>query len=519
MNCLSSKNAYNKAILLNYSHELFLNLKKFKDSYRREIQKIKFSPADFGDFPRTENEILKVLGRQSKNWIPKLASFFEEYKHLTSNYLKDPSKEVSILNISCTNKNLNSIFKNKQTISNLIKKLIEIKGLVCVDSDYIFEFSKNKNKCRAYAYNKEIEKLILKMNSNYDNIFKQRQNMSIKIDSFNDVLLIDNHSFNIDDNEIDNDYYSFDDNDYNDIEINNNNNHNIYISLGQKVALSVKKHYKIKVSSKLKVPHCTNEECSQILNDYYYDLLKSRIEKINKMNSHLPCEQRINFSWNIHRSAKDFITKIGRRATSRIASLKEHENGNKDYKGVWRRDYLKEYFEGANWFEYDVRGSIFQISHLLNKGWWLGNERDSDPYEKMFGEPFASPQERKDFKTICMPLYFDYTNSIVRHNEYRTPQTLQAYEKSEINAALHNAAESMLAFTGDKLDSEIFLHESLLYIDFVYRLREELKLDVVQIYDGFYLREGSITNESLEHIMRQCALQYKVEYDAWKSHF
>ena len=72
----------------------------------------------------------------------------------------------------------------------------------------------------------------------------------------------------------------------------------------------------------------------------------------------------------------------------------------------------------------------------------------------------------------------------------------------------------MRGFTGDKFFNEVFLHESLIYIDFVHALRE-MGIDVVQIYDGFYLRKGLVAEHELEWMMRECAMKYLAEYRAW----
>ena len=72
----------------------------------------------------------------------------------------------------------------------------------------------------------------------------------------------------------------------------------------------------------------------------------------------------------------------------------------------------------------------------------------------------------------------------------------------------------MRGFTGDKFFNEVFLHESLMYIDFVYTLRD-MGIDVVQIYDGFYLRKGLVDEQELEWMMRECAMKYLAEYRAW----
>lgn len=180
---------------------------------------------------------------------------------------------------------------------------------------------------------------------------------------------------------------------------------------------------------------------------------------------------------------------------------------------IYRDDYLTEYFDGKPYFQYDVHGSIFQVAHLLNYGEWLDGN-GIDPYEVMFGHPFESKTDRSAYKMLAMSLYFDDVNMIYAHSRLDTLLTDLKYGKRRIKTAIASAAEKMERFAGKTLYNEIFLHESLIYIDFVYELRKR-GIKVVQIYDGFYICKESIGLSELERLMRQCATRYLDEYMAW----
>ena len=215
------------------------------------------------------------------------------------------------------------------------------------------------------------------------------------------------------------------------------------------------------------------------------------------------------FNPNLKYGKNGRLIRIGLRATNHIVSLeKDEEEAN----GKTRMEYLTEYFGTDEIQVYDVRASIYQIRRLLNFGEWIGNGQD--PYEKMFGRPFKNKAEREAYKSFCMSLYFDNPNEIYAHNRRAIPFCVSQYGKGAIKDAIFKAEESMRGFTGDKFFNEVFLHESLMYIDFVHTLRE-MGIEGVQIYDGFYLRKGLVAEHDLEWMMRECAMKYLADYRAW----
>ena len=251
-----------------------------------------------------------------------------------------------------------------------------------------------------------------------------------------------------------------------------------------------------------------------IMHHKYGQLIAPRMRKIKEMNLSLPEEQRIRFSPNLHYTKKGRLNSIGLRATNEIVSLKAHEEEHTNYRGVRRQEYLRKYFGTDKYMSFDVHASIYQISHLLNFGEWVGNQ--GDPYAVMFGSTFTGPSDRDAYKSLCMVLYFDNPNEFYGHNRLFIPNVVKQHGKSAIMETVSVAEKSMLAFTGEKFFNEVFLHESLLYIDFVYELRSR-GIEVVQVYDGFYLRQGAISGLELDSIMQKCAMKYYEDYMAWMS--
>lgn len=514
-----------KTILLTYAHERMMRM-GLKPHLRSKTPEV-FLPEYFGDFPRSENDLIRLLGRKWKNALELIGSFYDEYKYITSNYLKSPilksasnnpshasskpesslilpplvntfdkegrtnritlqssydfKREVPILRLSTTSANLLDLFGSSMAISRLLKKLLAIKGIALVDASY--RFDKGKGHSRTYAYNKEIEKIVL---------------ATVR-------------------------------------------KHNIPL-LAKKCVMTVPKTISpitdkdlfdaVKVSSKLhelKVK-CDDDTCKQILWQKYAQLIAPRLAKIEAMNATLPTIEQIKFKWHIQQSPQGFLSKIGIRATSVLASFKKEETKHifnatdrtsldddlafLDAQAPLRRDYLDALFGEGEWTDYDVSGSIYQLSHLLNFGEWIGDK--ADPYSIMFGQNFNG-NERKIYKSLAMSLYFDKTPaSIVSHNKRYTPNAIETYGDEAIKAILAVAEKQMRQFTGQKFDSEIFLHESLLYTDFVWELRR-LGIRTVQVYDGFYFKPNVLSKANVAELMEKCAMNYLADFRKWEN--
>lgn len=268
----------------------------------------------------------KALGRKWKSKVYKLGVLVETYKYITVNYLQKSSRGLSklptILHISTTAKNLLASFGTKMEVSRVLKDAQKA-GLLYKTVDK-YRFNSKKNHSKEYAYNKHAESVIKELvreaeaEDKVESICKQQA----------------------------------------------------YISLGNTFADDNKKHEtqlykdfktKIRFNSKLHLPGAlTDYEIVKALKENYkeaFDYVLPKIERINNYYLEIGAAERcIKFEPTITRS-KHYITKIGIRATSKIVSLKEHENGNATYTGKWRKDYLKE--TGYDKSSFDVHGSIF----------------------------------------------------------------------------------------------------------------------------------------------------------------
>lgn len=448
-------------------------MEKRKKNKRQPYTK-DFKPEDFKDFVRTEEELKAKLGRKWKDNLKRIGGFAAKYQPITSNYLKKDKHgnphPVEVLPIACTSSYLLDLFNvpHPRYASRLIKKCKEIGFLVEVKSSYRFNYlNPSKNECKCYAYNKEVEHLVIRT--------CKKEGITIKKESYMNNPILDTFEGTSD--------------------------------------LTEEEYKRISLrNSRLNIKKCDIDIVRSIIFNKYSALINPRWGKITEMNKSLPHEQRIKLKPNPKYGTKR-LRRISIRATSKIVSSKVKKDGNPQFKGIYRADYLVEHFDGKPYFQYDVRGSIFQVSHLLAFGEWCA-DKPIDPYQVMFGGQFDSQEARSAYKLLAMSLYFDEENMIYAHSRLDTIQTSMMYGKQKIKEAISTEAEKMRGFTGEPLYNEIFLHESLIYIDFVYELRRR-GIKVVQIYDGFYIPQGSISIEELERLMRDCALNYLKEYRNW----
>lgn len=435
---------------------------------------IDFKPEDFKDFVKSKEELKAVLGRKWKHTLADIGRFSIKYQHITSNYRKKHKDgschPVELLPIACTSSYLLDLFEtpHPRYACRLLKKCKDIGLLVEVDSAYRFNcHDPSKNRCKIYAYNKDVEHLIIRL--------CKEERIEIKEESYIYHPILD--TFEGADGLTDDEY--------------------------ERITLR---------NDRLNIRNCNIDILRDIIWVKYFALINPRWQKIEEMNEELPPEQRIRFTPNPTYGKKS-LRRISIRATSKIVSYKVDKRTNPLYKGIYRADYLEEYFEGKPYFHYDIKGSIFQVSHLLNYGEWYGN-KSNDPYEVIYEAKFDSNEARSAYKLLAMSLYFDNEKMIYAHSLYDTLKTNERYGKYKVKSAIAMAVDKMRSFTGNSLYNEIFLHESLLYIDFVYELRRR-GIKVVQIYDGFYLPVGYISSDELEQLMHECAMKYLDDYRKW----
>ena len=247
--------------------------------------------------------------------------------------------------------------------------------------------------------------------------------------------------------------------------------------------------------------------------DEVYPQIKDYQYKVEKLNSHEEDDfYLIRFNPKVTRDKNGHVKNVSIRATSDFCSVKSRE---KHPEFPWyikcREDYLDEDL-GIGWEEYDVKGSVPRIAHFLHTGEWL--DENVDPYKEIFESHFFDWD--KDTRDICkdwfMRIYFGGTIKEIVRNAINCKDypNLTSNKKEQLTKDITELKEAIDNYCGVADGNSIFLHESCIYID----VREELakrKIDVKQVYDGFYFKHGEVPKD-MGAIIKQCAISYLSTY-------
>lgn len=178
-----------------------------------------------------------------------------------------------------------------------------------------------------------------------------------------------------------------------------------------------------------------------------------------------------------------------------------------------RKDWVNQYFEehgSREWIEYDVNASIFRVTYLLNYGSWLSYS--GDLYEYWYGGKFESREARKQFKQLCNIVYFTSSDEQAFRSYSNIYDVNDGY-KPECLKYISNLRNRMTETIGRFYDSEIFMHESCVYIGAIKELYEIAKLRAIPVYDCFYIGlDGKLDGGKSELVMRAAILASAVKY-------
>ena len=237
-----------------------------------------------------------------------------------------------------------------------------------------------------------------------------------------------------------------------------------------------------------------------------------------ELNKTLPIEEQIKWQWHLElkqRDGKRYLTKIGFRSSNMICSYKENENKNPCYRGKWRREYLTEVY-GSKWSDYDFNASIWRLSYNLLHDEMLPESRDG--YELAYGDKFKSDDDRDIFKKIAMRLYFGGINQLGVQVENKFKEIANklgkkyTYDKARARLIQDIMSEQKLLAIekiGGFFDSEIFLHESCIYLN-IYKDIVDSGVRCTQIYDSFYFKADS--NINVNQLYKTHLSQYKLKF-------
>ena len=383
------------------------------------------------------------------------------------------SDGLTVMPIATTNKRLISIWSSPMEVSRAIQFMCNIGLLAKYDDSYQFNAYYNKdNKCKQYVYNYNAEQQIKEYCK--DNNINKYQITNITIVNIFEVKDI---SFEQTEVRFSSKLHLLKPDNWTTTEFENYLTSCLYTNYPQL------KHY---------------QELADNINRTFY------ADDYDRQISFKP-----KFTWNKGNKA---VTKIGIRATNSLVSAKKEHSNDDEPNMLYKDDVLNRY--GLK-YEFDVKSSVPRLTFALNKGIWL--ENDIDLYKIMY-KKFTKicPSEqlewnettRNIFKSFHMNGYFDTEAKLSAHLKRQVSMKAEKYNKKEwidLEYVMKSYRESIIQTVGElKYDSEIFFHESCIYMDVTYDLLSK-GIDVWQQYDCWYT-DKEVSN--IEQIVEQYVSKY-----------
>ena len=268
---------------------------------------------------------------------------------------------------------------------------------------------------------------------------------------------------------------------------------------------------------KMDVTDVSLSKIEAVLNARYPQFLEGK-RIADELNKSLPIEEQIKWQWNLELKLKDgkkYLTKIGFRASNIICSYKKRDNDNPCYRGKWRSEYLNSIY-GPEYTHYDFNASIWRLSYNLLHDEML--DESTDGYELAYGDKFESTEDREIFKKIAMRLYFGGINQlgVQVENKFKEIATKlgekYSYDRERAKIIQEIMSDQKLLAVeqiGGFFDSEIFLHESCIYLN-IYKDIVDSSIRCTQIYDSFYFNAD--VNINVNQLYKTHLSQYKLKY-------
>ena len=210
---------------------------------------------------------------------------------------------------------------------------------------------------------------------------------------------------------------------------------------------------------------------------------------------------RLHFTWD---KKKNYIRKIGLRATNSCVSASNSEEHDENFHRLIKQELLNKY--GLN-LSKDVKSSVPRITLSLNQHYW--ENETTDIYEMILhecvhsGECFSNEtvvqkftELREVIKKLHMRRYFDTEKEIRNHT--RNAMGHHVENTAEVDAIMRAYQKAVIKAEGGKLyGTEIFLHESCIYLDVLKELLDN-GFFCWECYDAFYARKEGVTQEEFE---------------------
>lgn len=381
-----------------------------------------------------------------KEYLSKALAFIDMKKYTRF------SDGYTVMAISCKNKRILSMFnKSHQRASRWIDYLVQIGLLAEYDRSYRFRSPyEGENYCKLYVYSYEAENKLKEYCKQNDINKFQLRNSTRKIEKVYSIESFDKEA----------------------------------VRFNSKLNLLKPDNWSCTKFEEY-LTQCLYENYPQL--EYYQQLADTINETYYAKDLDRQIQFTPTFGW---RKGNKCVTSIGIRATNCLVSAKkEHEEGDEErHIKLYKDEVFDKY--GLK-FHYDVTSSVPRLTYMLNHGEWLDD--DIDLYEEMY-KRFVEycPEEkvewnketRKIFKSFHMRGYFDTTATVAAHIKRQIAMKVD-YEREEwdsLDIVMKSYKMAIENTVGKLYDSEIFFHESCIYMDVLYELLQR-KIKVWQVYD------------------------------------
>ena len=412
--------------------------------------------------------------KDQKVMLSKVLAFIDMKKHIRF------TEGFTVISISCMNKRLLQMFGRQHTqVSRFIKFMKDI-GLIA-DYDEVYQFNgyyNRNNKCKKYVYSYDTE-VSIKQYCNNNNINKyQISNISSSNNNSVHIRAIDN--FKVEDVKFNSKLNLLKPENWSQHQFEDYLIECLYVNYPQL------EHYQ--------------RLADEINNTYYKDDPDRQIQFIP------------NITW---RKNGECVTKIGIRATNALVSATKKEVLKNGKESHLTKEQVKNKY-GLQ-YKFDVKSSVPRVTYLLNRGIWLDNSIDL--YKIMY-QKFAHkcPSEetewnentREVFKSFHMRGYFDTYSKMAGHIKRNIAMKVE-YEKdtwSCLDYVMKAYKEAIEETVGELEDSEIFLHESCMYLDVTKALLDR-GINVWQCYDEW---NTDVQVDDIESIVQSVSVSYYNKY-------
>ena len=288
--------------------------------------------------------------------------------------------------------------------------------------------------------------------------------------------------------------------------------------------------------SRTKYTQFVKNECYKVYSQAEEN--KNIIKEINKYYKQNDMNEAVflHVDFNVHWKNSQTIGKIGYRVTSDFCNIPKQSNTHTKY---CRKDFLKDnHLQGSH---YDVHSSIPNIMYLLHTGKWIGEDMYKMIFDSMkrnvsYEQITWNDNTRNLFKKMFMKINFGHSKEDSVKNIIRAVTLTKTIKQMESKKYLmemdsnylhhleeeakqeltqfatdfYNAVIDVLGFTSS---SEIFLHESSVYLRALKIFNLEYNLNAVLLYDAFYfINEETPSEGFIFATIKRAAEEYYDEY-------